>query len=198
MRNTLSQRDATSRRKLLCRPARHRHSRDGGKNEKCPLLIYRKHIFNYSQQRNVGKAFGRKIERWKQSTFFMEAFTRRVLATSRLTLLVANFSKSHIEKTAETWSIPAKAKAVPPLELSHSRAQPSSLSPTSNEKARKKHRRALHMAQALRANSFGKKQENRCRYSPASLDRKTSTPLLGHQLPLLNLFGQPSAVDVPL
>lgn len=100
----------------------------------------------------LNDVFDRHIERCLQSIPFMDTSTRRALSQPRLTRPVANFVRSHMERTVEAWRIPAKAKVVLPSKLSDPWPQLSFLLPSSNEEARKKHCRAPRTAQACNAN----------------------------------------------
>lgn len=101
-----------------------------------------------AEKKTLDEVFDRSVERWTQPISSMDLFTRRALSRPHFTQSVANFVESRMEKADENWRIPENAEAVPPLNLSDPRPQPPSVRASSEEKAHKKHLRALRKAQA--------------------------------------------------
>lgn len=71
-----------------------------------------------AEKKRLRKIFDRGVERWTQSAFFTDTATRRALKSLGFRRPVENFVKSPLKKTTEERRIPAKAKFVPPPELS--------------------------------------------------------------------------------
>lgn len=89
-------------------------------------------------------------ERWTKSTIAASTDAQSHLVHgcicspwNELTLLcVANFEKSHKDRTTEKWHIQPKCKVKPPQDLSDSWPLAPSLAPTSDEEKRKKNRKS--------------------------------------------------------
>lgn len=123
----------------------------------------------------LNEDFNRSIESWTTSTSLMDAFTLLALSSLRFIRPVANFMKTHMEKTAKEWSIPATAEAVPPPKLSDHWPQSPFLSRSSDNEAQKNHFRAHRKAQVSKSNYPEKDQENKEKFFTASIDQKTNS-----------------------
>lgn len=111
--------------------------------------------------------------------------------------LFRNFVKSHVEKFAEAWHIPAKSEAELQPEFTDPWPQPPSLTPFRDKEAREKQPRAHHKAQAPKTNYFKNDQENRSGYLPVSSGWNANSPSSEH-LPLLSdMPGKTKAGGLP-
>lgn len=137
------------------------------KQEKIENSLYR-HIENIlkamAKKRTLDKIFYRRIKRRTQPTSFMGAFIWPGTSPLLSKRPVVNYVLSHMEQTAEKWCTPAKAEAVPPLELSDPWSEPPSLSTFSDQNECKKYSRARRNAQASKAKYLGKENPIQNRY----------------------------------
>lgn len=128
--------------------------------------------------------FGRKSDRWTQSTSIMGVFISCTVASSQFSRPVAQFIKTHMDKGTNEWRITAMVKEFPSMKVGILWPQPSPSSSSSDSRDGRKHCYKNQRVSAAKVINHTSRTKPENLYCTSSFDRNTRTTSPGYDFPI--------------